>query len=323
VPGSAPRAQKPTKPRRRAVGVAPAALAELLQELRAIRALPRRPLLGRSKAKPRKPSPLDVLPEPAAASVRGTAGDDVAGAETTTSPTVDGASRAEPTRHASHEGAGDLGTAQATQSAMQPRAEMRLTPRPRPAGVNQTLAAVEQALLSGKYRVDVDAGIIYGPAGHALKPTRLAGRVYATVSLSVRGMTFPTVTVPVHKLVAYALWRRAAFAPGIHVRHLNNDPTDNRQANLALGSPRDNAYDLPKEVRVRRLQQGRATQGYRGPSALLSDAETARLQEWARANGVFDEDGWVRRGAARDVAAALGMSVSAASKALRLRLPSP
>lgn len=75
------------------------------------------------------------------------------------------------------------------------------------------------------------------------------------------------------------------------MRHLNNDPAYSRRTNLALGTARDNAHDLPEEVRVRRLQQGRATQGYRGPSALLSDAETARLQAWASANGVFDTDG--------------------------------
>lgn len=66
TPDSVPRTLKPKKPPRRPMGVAGAALDELLQALQAIRALPRRPLLGKSKAKPRKPSPLYVLPEPVA-----------------------------------------------------------------------------------------------------------------------------------------------------------------------------------------------------------------------------------------------------------------
>ena len=45
----------------------------------------------------------------------------------------------------------------------------------------------------------------------------------------------------VHRLVAWAFL--GPQAKGIHVRHLNGNPKDNRIGNIAYGTPRDNYFD--------------------------------------------------------------------------------
>lgn len=54
-----------------------------------------------------------------------------------------------------------------------------------------------------------------------------------------------------HQLTAYQKFGDRLFDPIIHVRHLNNDPKDNRSENIEIGNQSENMMDLPKETRMR------------------------------------------------------------------------
>lgn len=99
------------------------------------------------------------------------------------------------------------------------------------------------------YRVDVEGRVI-APSGKVrainFKRKRGAGAVYGRVSIKTND---GYRSFEVHKLVAYQKFRDAAFVEGIHVRHLNGDSTDNRSANIAIGTVSDNAFDKTPEVR--------------------------------------------------------------------------
>lgn len=54
-----------------------------------------------------------------------------------------------------------------------------------------------------------------------------------------------------HRLQAFQKYGELMFAPGIQVRHLNGNKTDNRPENIAIGTAQENAMDKPAEVRRR------------------------------------------------------------------------
>jgi hypothetical protein len=123
-----------------------------------------------------------------------------------------------------------------------------------------TLMAIEDALANG-YRVDVEAGAIFGKTGRPLKLCKPAQGKYPRVTLQAPNMPRRCYSIPAHKVVAYAIFGVDAFAPGIHVRHLNANLYDLRAANLALGTASVNAMDKPPEVRRRIAQIARAALG--------------------------------------------------------------
>lgn len=53
-------------------------------------------------------------------------------------------------------------------------------------------------------------------------------------------------TLNVHQLQAYQKFGNELFKEGIIVRHLNDISTDNSWDNIAIGTYRDNALDMPK-----------------------------------------------------------------------------
>ncbi len=67
------------------------------------------------------------------------------------------------------------------------------------------------------------------------------------------GQRFP---VMVHKLQAYQKFGEAMFAPGILVRHLDEDSLNNRPGNIELGTPVDNAMDRSDSARQLHAQNG-------------------------------------------------------------------
>lgn len=56
-------------------------------------------------------------------------------------------------------------------------------------------------------------------------------------------------SIRVHQFAAYCFFGEAMFENGIIVRHLNDDPLDFRKENIALGTDRDNKYDIPLRKR--------------------------------------------------------------------------
>jgi hypothetical protein len=55
--------------------------------------------------------------------------------------------------------------------------------------------------------------------------------------------------VYLHHLVAYQKFGEQIFEPGLQIRHLNGDHLDNREENIGIGSPQDNAMDRKPEDR--------------------------------------------------------------------------
>ena len=53
-----------------------------------------------------------------------------------------------------------------------------------------------------------------------------------------------------HRMVAYRKYGERMFEPGVCVRHLNSNKTDNSTDNIAIGTHTDNMNDKSKEVRV-------------------------------------------------------------------------
>ena len=58
----------------------------------------------------------------------------------------------------------------------------------------------------------------------------------------------------VHRLQAYQKFGDRIYEEGVVVRHLNGISTDNSWDNIAIGSCRDNALDVPSEKRLTRCR---------------------------------------------------------------------
>jgi hypothetical protein len=110
------------------------------------------------------------------------------------------------------------------------------------------LHAIKAAFEQG-YRVDLEAGTIIGKKGEPLKLNFSAGSVYPKVTLVVSGCNRPKYTIKAHKIVAFAIFGEAAFAPGVHVRHLDDNKLNLKGSNFALGTKSENERDKPIEVR--------------------------------------------------------------------------
>jgi hypothetical protein len=176
--------------------------------------------------------------------------------------------------------------------------------------MTRTHEAIVRALSSGRYRVDVDAGRIYGPV-RELQIKRHPGQHCPTVRLHVSGMPRPAYSVPAHKVIAYASWGDSAFEPGIHVRHLDGNNENNARSNLALGTPSQNERDKPAEVRSRAAAQARAAQGRVPANAIIDPNVVESLRAELDANR--GPTGRVRRGVVKMLAERHGVSPSTIS----------
>jgi len=54
-----------------------------------------------------------------------------------------------------------------------------------------------------------------------------------------------------HRLQAYQKYGNKLYEDGIMVRHLNGNSLDNSWGNIAIGTRRDNAMDIPIEIRTK------------------------------------------------------------------------
>jgi hypothetical protein len=187
-----------------------------------------------------------------------------------------------------------------------------MTTLPDTTGFEKTMThrAIAAALGSGRYRVDADAGRIFGPV-RELQIKRHPNQHCPTARLHVAGLPKHAYSVPAHKVIAYAIWGDAAFEPGIHVRHLNGDNEDSSRANLALGTPRENEMDKPPEVRSRSARLARAAQGHTPKNAVIDAGAVDGIRAELDANRV--PSGRVRRGVVKSLAERHGVSPSAIS----------
>jgi len=174
--------------------------------------------------------------------------------------------------------------------------------------------AIANALADG-YRVDADSGVIYGRKGRPLSVRRYGAQRYPMVSLAVSGMPRRSYVVPAYKVVAYAVWGPAAFAPGVCVYHGSRGVDDVSLANLAIGSHSDKELAKAPEVRQHSAKRARAAQGIRGLS--LFKVDDASLQKIMDERIFYSINGRVRRGLLAELAREHGVSKSCMSAAIR------
>lgn len=103
--------------------------------------------------------------------------------------------------------------------------------------------ALREAVAKG-YHFDENNSLI-GLRGRPIK-YRINTEGYPVFNIGSRNKAIP---VFLHRLKAFLLYGEKMFEKGIEVRHLNSIKTDWSDKNIAIGSPRDNRYDNPIELR--------------------------------------------------------------------------
>lgn len=110
---------------------------------------------------------------------------------------------------------------------------------------NTDTAALIRALVDKGYRV-VD-GQVLNPSG---KPRKLGNKDgYPTLTMKVP-KSRRVLPIPVHKIVAFVKYGESVFECE-EIRHLNGNPQDFSESNIALGSRSDNALDRDADARTR------------------------------------------------------------------------
>lgn len=171
--------------------------------------------------------------------------------------------------------------------------------------------AIANALSNG-YRVDTVHGIIYGLKGKPLRVANHGTQRYPTVTLAVRNMPRRLYAVPAHKVVAFAIWGDAAFAPGAQVRHIRGVLDISADA-LRLGTSSDNQLDKAPEIRKAAAVKARASQGRRPLNTVLTEDTVRYIRETCK----IGPDGHALYGEVKKLCTLLGLGKSTISMALR------
>lgn len=135
------------------------------------------------------------------------------------------------------------------------------------------LSRANRAMIEFRARgYSVHNGDVFAPDGQqcALDIDR---KGYKRFSVRYEGRT---VSISVHRFVAYMKFGDALFVPGVEVRHLNGNAHDNHEQNIAIGTHSQNMLDRSPEAR--RTTASRAARK-------LSDAQLRQLHA-DRASGM-------------------------------------
>lgn len=145
------------------------------------------------------------------------------------------------------------------------------------------LIALRDALANG-YTVDVETGVIRGPSGAALSVRQGNPKAYPTVTIYSKASRrrYP---IACHKIVAFAKFGDKAFKRGVQVRHVRADLANFRGDNLILGTPTQNAFDKPPELRREMARRARAAQGPGAWNRSFTDEQTRDIRKLVRDPG--------------------------------------
>lgn len=132
--------------------------------------------------------------------------------------------------------------------------------------------------LNNYYSVDIYSGNIRGIKGKNLTIKLRGKQKYATVSLVVKNMKRRFYSVPVHKVIAYAIWKEEAFKPGICVRHLDSNTLNNTKENLRLGTHSDNEQDKSPKTKSNASKLARKAQGKFGLAIKLTKSDRKEIK---------------------------------------------
>lgn len=89
----------------------------------------------------------------------------------------------------------------------------------------------------------LEDGTIISHKGKTVGSERPDGRVHFAVTNDDLGVSR---SILAHRFIAYQLYGDKLFEEGIVVRHLNDDPSDNRFENIALGTREQNIEDAKR-----------------------------------------------------------------------------
>ena len=138
---------------------------------------------------------------------------------------------------------------------------------------------IKEALEKG-YSVDLDNGVVIGSMGKPLKASMGRLQRYPTISLSfMKNDKKCAMSVPVHKVIAFAKFGEKAFSPKLQVRHLDRNSLNNRGSNLLLGTSSENQLDKPKEVRSYAARRARTAQGSTPLNAKLTVEQVSSIKK--------------------------------------------
>lgn len=143
---------------------------------------------------------------------------------------------------------------------------------------------------------------------------------YPTVMLVTRDRL--RASIPIHKIIAYALWGDKAFSPGIHVRHLDGNAANFAKENLALGTAHDNAMDKSAEVRkqmAHKAMMARDPNRKRIRKRRMTDDQIREAQALVQ----YNPDGRIRWGSVSALASKYGVSDTTLTRCIRLVLDDP
>jgi hypothetical protein len=103
----------------------------------------------------------------------------------------------------------------------------------------------KSAILAYKKGYRVKNGEVLNPKGDPLKIQY--NNHYPRFSVYCPKKRGP-ITVKVHQLLAWQLFKKQALGSHVHIRHLDDNPFNITDSNIALGSPRDNWRDRAHRV---------------------------------------------------------------------------
>ena len=142
-------------------------------------------------------------------------------------------------------------------------------------GLSKTNLATVTAFQKGYKVID---GEPYNPSGVKLKTTVQNKRsfMYRRFSVSIDGRKN---NVYLHKLVALQKFGTAMLEPGVQVRHLDGDSTNNREENIEIGTVSDNQMDKPEALR-KTLAANASSRLRRLTDEQIAQARELRAQGW-------------------------------------------
>lgn len=109
----------------------------------------------------------------------------------------------------------------------------------------QGIQKEELALKVLRYTIDND-GILKNRKGEIIGKGQIKGRYRIQKKIDGKKRD-----IFLHRLQAFQKYGREIYKKGIMVRHLDGNPKNNSWDNIAIGTARDNAMDIPKEIRIR------------------------------------------------------------------------
>ena len=112
---------------------------------------------------------------------------------------------------------------------------------------------LEWAINNG-WEID-DSGQITNPKGEIKKGSLTYG--YLKVGIKIPELEISSYALKIHKFQAYKKYGEEIFQPGIVVRHLNGNKTDNSWENIIIGTQSDNMMDRNESDRIKHSKERR------------------------------------------------------------------